>query len=174
MQPENDGFIEDDFTDAYDEELSERPRGVRFGEGQPINRLGRPRGSPNQRTMTKRVAMQRHKVTIDGKSCRKSTLELVLLSLRKKAAQGDVKGFKLQRSLLQKLAPRQEGRSAVLILPTRLTCDEWEAVYDSTFPNENVTERFPYLMRERKAHQQYTADIDRELREAQAVDRSKN
>lgn len=166
--PFDDSVIDDDDDDGNPEEELERPHGVRFGEGQPINRGGRPRGSPNLKTLTRRVAMQRHHVTIDGKRCRKSTIELMVLSLKKKAAAGDVKAFKLQQSWLQKLAPRQERRTAVLIGPEQLDAEEWEAVYGGQMSDEEVGERYPYLMRVRREHQAYTAKLDRQIEEAQA------
>ena len=43
------------------------------------NPKGRPRGSKNLKTIVKEVAAETHKLTIDGKSGRYSTLELVLI-----------------------------------------------------------------------------------------------
>ncbi|MBD8678318.1 DUF5681 domain-containing protein [Sphingomonas sp. CFBP 13720] len=152
-------FIDDDVNNGP----SERPHGVRFGEGQPINRRGRPRGSTNIRTMTKRVARERHSVMIDGKRRRKTTLELILLSLKKKAAEGNAKAFRLQESWLRKLAPQHEDTLAVLIVPEPVTAEEWEAIYSPSMSDQDVKERFPYLIRARRAHQLYISTTKRSL-----------
>jgi hypothetical protein len=174
MQREDEEFIDGGFDGDGDDELPARPRGLRFGEGQPINRAGRPRGAPNLATMTKRVAVQRHKVIIDGKTCRKTTLELVLLKLKSMAAQGDRRAFALLQTYLQRLAPRQEHRRAVLIASEKLEGDEWFAVHGFDYTDEQVEERFPYLMPARREHQRYRTASERQSRELQEAYHSKS
>lgn len=69
----------------YFDYAPEPPHGLRFGEGQPINRRGRPRGSPNMATMVRKVAFKRHRVKIDGRVRQKNTIELVVLAIKRKA-----------------------------------------------------------------------------------------
>ena len=137
---ENDDYDLDGVTNAPD-----RSRGVRFGEGQPINRRGRPRGSPNLATLVKRVSKQRHRVVIDGKVRTKGTVELLIFALQKKAAEGDLRAIQLQKSLLQRLSPVHEKASAVLIRGEKLNIDEWQAVYGEQYTDDDVSELFPHL-----------------------------
>ena len=144
--------------DAFDEaelfsDLPDPPHGVRFGEGQPINRQGRPRGSPNLATIVRRVALKRHRVKIEGKIRRKNTVELVMLAIRRKAAQQDVRALKLMQSLIEKVSPRPPKRQGVLISCEKLTSDEWDAVYGYDMTDADVDAKVPYMMKMRKRHQ---------------------
>jgi hypothetical protein len=160
MQSDSDEDSDYDRNPDYDDpgdEQPERLRGRRFGEGQPINRGGRPRGSPNFATMAKRVAGKRHKVMIDGRLRHKSTLELVILALKRKAASGDIFAIDIVQDLSSWLEPRKAIRSAVLITGEDLTPDEWQAVFGNDVTDEEVEQRFPYLMRMRRANQLYNS-----------------
>lgn len=167
MQYEDEEAMDDGYEDADEE--PELPRGLRFGEGQPINRGGRPRGSPNIATMVRRVAFKRHRVKIDGVVRRKSTVELVVLALRKKAAQGNVRAFKLQQLSLQNFAPRERIRQGVLIVSEEITIEEWIAEYGLEYTNEEVAEKYPYMMRARKRNQELRAETERQFNESKAL-----
>ena len=94
---------------------SQRPHGLRFGEGQKRNTAGRPPGSPNRRTIIKRVANKRHKVKLEGHQRSKTTLELVLLMIRNRAARGDIGAYSLQEHLTSRSSESANVHRAVFI-----------------------------------------------------------
>jgi hypothetical protein len=155
-------FDEDyDFPDVEDEEDKlGRPHGLRFGEGQPINRRGRPRGSPDIKGLVKRVAKMRLRVTIDGRVRTKSAIELILMAVQKKASEGDVAAFKIQQSMLEGYEVSRKQTLGVLVAGRKLTSVEWEAAYGNTMTDEEVTRDSPYMMRMRLADKAYRAKID--------------
>ena len=147
---------DEDFPDWDDEEdTADRPHGLRFGEGQPINRRGRPRGSPNTNTIIKRIAKKRFKITVDGKVQHKSAIELVLMAIKKKALEGCLSAFKLQQRLLEQFGPQPVKRQGVLIGGEKITQLEWAAVYDYEMTDEEVREQCPYMMLRRREQQRY-------------------
>lgn len=166
MPSDGDYDFDDDYG-PFEEPTTDRPQGVRFGEGQPINRGGRPRGSPNIGTMVRRVALKRHRVKIEGRIRRKNTLELIALAILNKSARGDLRAFNLHQKLLQQGSAAGETRLGVLISQEKFMIDEWLAVYGFDFSDDEVEQRFPYLMRMRKDHQELQAMFDRQMREAQ-------
>lgn len=150
-----------DFPDWDDEEdTADRPHGVRFGEGQPINRRGRPRGSPNMKTIIQRVAKKRFKITIDGKVQRKSAIALILMAIQKKASEGDLAAFKLQQRLIEQFGPQPVKRQGVLIGGEEITQLEWNAVYGHQMTDEEVLQQVPYMMLRRREHQRYMKEQD--------------
>jgi hypothetical protein len=150
-----------DFADWEDEEdTADRPHGLRFGEGQPINRRGRPRGSPNMKTIIERVAKKRFKITVDGKVQRKSAIALVLMAIQKKASEGNLAAFKLRQRLIEQFGPQPAKRQGVLIVGEKLTNLEWGAAYGCEMTDEEVRQQCPYMMRRRREHQQYMKEQD--------------
>ena len=134
------------YDGSVDDEIVERPHGVRFGEGQKRGR-GRPPGSPNRSTIVKRVANKRHKIRKDGRARRLSTLELVLEVLRAEALQGNLRAFELQEKLVTRYAEQAKPRRAtVFACSNKLTEEEWSAVYGlPRLADEEVLAKFPYL-----------------------------
>ena len=143
----------------------ERPHGVRFGEGQNRNAGGRPPGSPNRNTITKRVANKRHKVKLNGRQRSVTTLELVMLKIRNRAARGDIAAYKLKERLAARFAPVEAGLTARFIRVEKMTGDEWDAVYGFPTCSEEIhqqyiLEQFPYMLSHRKrwlAYQEETS-----------------
>lgn len=69
-----------------------------------------------------------HAVTEDGRRRRRSTLELMLLALRNRAAEGDVRAFRAFKKFLAKYEPQEtHSRSGVLVVPAEMTQEEWIA-----------------------------------------------
>jgi hypothetical protein len=103
------------------------PKGYRFGPGKPGNRNGRPKGSKNTRTIVRELAAERHLVKEDGQPVSYTTAELLIITLQRKAMQGDVRASKLldrYRAIYQ-LEP-EEKPQGVLLVPEPLTIEEWE------------------------------------------------
>ena len=140
--------IPDPFVDDDDDERK-RPQGVRFGDGQDTGLGGRPAGSLNRTTIIKRVAKRRHLMKIDGKTCTRDTLDLVLRAIRTNAALGKITAFDLQEQLKARFqADITNRKAAVFFCSGKLTTEEWSMVYGTKDLNaEAVTARFPHLSR---------------------------
>ena len=98
----------------------------RFKLGHSGNRRGRPRGSKNRKTIVREIANEMHAVTEDGLQGRRSTLELMLLALRNRAAEGNVRAFRAYMKYLVKYEPQDTHPNAgYLVVPAAMTVDEY-------------------------------------------------
>ncbi len=92
------------------------------------NPKGRPRGAKNRKTIVKMVANEMHNVTEIGERRRRSTLELVLLCLRNKALDKNVRAFEELHRLTKVYQPQEAGvRRGYLVLSAEVTQEEWLA-----------------------------------------------
>ena len=97
----------------------------RFKSGQSGNRRGRPRGSKNCKTIVREIANEMHAVTEDGRLRRRSILEFMLLALRNRAAEGDVRAFRAFRKYLAKFDPREtDSKLGYIVLSADVTPEE--------------------------------------------------
>jgi hypothetical protein len=102
------------------------PKHSRFKPGQSGNPKGRPRGAKSRRKIVDEIANEMHWVVDSGQRVRRSTLELVLLSLRNRALEGNVKAFRAIHELLRKYEPHEPGETiGYSIFPEKLTLEEW-------------------------------------------------
>src|SRR4051812_48938629 len=60
----------------------------RFLKGRSGNPAGRPKGSVSLTALTRKVALKMHTVPIEGKPCRVTLLELLILKTKAMAASG--------------------------------------------------------------------------------------
>ena len=60
----------------------------RFLKGTSGNKKGRPKGSVDLKKLTRKVALKKHAVKVDGKIVRKMLLQLVIESTAREAAAG--------------------------------------------------------------------------------------
>ncbi len=98
----------------------------RFKLGHSGNRRGRPRGSKNRKTIVREIANEMHAVTEDGRPRRRSTLELMLLALRNRMAEGNVRAFRAYMKYLVKYEPQDTHPNAgYLVVPAAMTVDEF-------------------------------------------------
>ncbi len=89
---------------------------------------GRPRGAKNRRTIVKMVANEMHNVTEIGERRRRSTLDVVLLLLRNKALDKNVRAFEELHRLTKVYQPQEAGvRRGYLVLSAEVTQEEWLA-----------------------------------------------
>ncbi len=105
----------------------------RFKVGQSGNRRGRPRGSKNRKTIVREIANEMHTVTEDGRRRQRSTLELILLTLRNLMAEGNVRAFRAYNKTLAKYEPQNTRRKygyLVVPAPVSLEDSEFEIVYE--------------------------------------------
>lgn len=100
------------------------PKGKRFGADNPGPRKGRTKGARNVKSIVRDIARMRHPVTIDGRVQRKSTIELLLLTLLKKAMAGDVRAAQHVDRLRDRHGPVEEKRS-VLVVSDDMSPEEW-------------------------------------------------
>ena len=108
---------------------------VRFRAGQSGNRNGRPSGAKNRKTIVAEIARETHTITEDGRRRKRSTLELVLLSLRNKALDGNVRAFRAFRVLAENYGPPEpDDRYGYLVVPAPTTRET------TTLPIENIDE----------------------------------
>lgn len=70
-----------------------------------------------------------HTVSEDGKTCRRSTLELVLLTLRNKAMEGNVSEIAACEKILAKYNPPKIRGGGYLVAPAGMT--EKEAIEEA-------------------------------------------
>ena len=119
--PESDLHMHTDYTVGYGKPLMKR----RFKPTQSGNRRGRPRGSKNRKTIVREIMNEMHTVTEDDRRRRRSTLELMLLAFRNRAAEGNVRAFRAYKKLLAKYEPQDtHSNLGVLLVPATLTPEE--------------------------------------------------
>ena len=112
----------------------------RFKSGQSGNRRGRPRGSKNCKTIVREIANEMHTVTEDGRLRRRSILEFMLLALRNRAAEGDVRAFRAFRKYLAKYDPREtDSKLGYIVLSADVTPEE--AIAEGEKANEEARAR---------------------------------
>lgn len=112
------------------------PREHRYNPGQSGNPKGRPKGAQGHKRIAQRVLGERHKVRDGDRVVERTTLEIILLHLRQLALEGDTAAEKKLAALEAKYGP-YEGpmpKYGVLIVPGRLTREEWETLYSPKEP----------------------------------------
>jgi hypothetical protein len=99
-----------------------------FLKGTSGNKKGRPKGSVDIKKLTRKVALKKHAVKVDGKIVRKTLLQLVIESTAREAAAGVPSMVALIDQIRAKVSPteeRQEG--GILLAPAELSVEEWIA-----------------------------------------------
>jgi hypothetical protein len=101
---------------------------TRYEAGESGNRKGRPKGAKGRKQIVTGIAGESHLVTEEGKPQRRTTLELVLLALQRRALDGDIKAFEAVDRLLERYQPEQPAKQgAFLIVPPPVPVDEYLA-----------------------------------------------
>ena len=89
----------------YEVGYAKPPASHQFKPGQSGNRRGRPPGRTNIATALRDAVQQKRPVTIGGKACEMSTLDVILRKQIEKAVVGDTKAFNAVMELLEGYAP---------------------------------------------------------------------
>lgn len=90
------------------------------------HRDGRPKGSKNRRTMVRDVAQEVHSIPKDGKTVRRTTVELVAMVVRDQAASGNANAIRDLEKLYQMFGrPSEPVASGGLTLPYPKPLDVW-------------------------------------------------
>jgi hypothetical protein len=91
---------------------------TRFKPGRSGNPKGRPKGSENRKHVLTRIMGEMHEVVEHGKRRRRSTLDLLLISIRNRAVDGNVRAFKAYHDCLTKFAAQQPSQKVGhLVIP---------------------------------------------------------
>ncbi len=97
----------------------------RFKSGESGNRRGRPSGSKNHKTIVRKIMNEMHAVTVDGRRRRRSTLELILIALRNRMAEGNARAFRAYKKFLAKYEPQgTHPKLGCLVVPAAITPEE--------------------------------------------------
>jgi Family of unknown function (DUF5681) len=111
-----------------------------FLKGTSGNKRGRPKGTVSLKRITRKVALKKHAVTIDGRVVRKTLLQLVIETLISRASSGAPSMAALQNELRAKLRPTGEKQpGGLLVVPEVLSPEECAAQAEA----HNATARDP-------------------------------
>lgn len=104
------------------------PEARQFKKGQSGNPRGRPKGAKGKRQIAEKVLLEKHVAVEGDREVQRTTLELILLTLRNKSFKGSNRAFKDLEKLAAKYDPQpQTKRAGVLVVPGRLTMEAWRA-----------------------------------------------
>ncbi|WP_156416742.1 DUF5681 domain-containing protein [Sphingopyxis sp. A083] len=99
------------------------PEKTRFKKGNKSGR-GRPKGSPNLKTMVNRIADEKVSAKIQGKPVKMKRKELMLLHVATLACQGDLKALDRFLPLVERFEDAQEA----VVIPTEDTREDLAAI----------------------------------------------
>jgi hypothetical protein len=121
------------------------PKATQFKKGQSGNPTGRPRKERGLKPIAARVLgeVQRLSGKPKGDRVRYTTLEVVVMTLKQLTASGHVRASKLYMRFVKRYATQETGDQEIgyIILPERLTREEWEARYSpKDDPPQNMTD----------------------------------
>lgn len=119
------------------------PEDHQFNAGAAGNRntQGRPRGSKNRKTIVRKIAGERHRVTENGRKVTRTTAELLLDRLRIMAIKGNPKAVKYFQILLKRHEPDvnpYEGCGFFFLTECANSVDEWVEMYGSDDAKEDL------------------------------------
>ncbi|WP_066802949.1 DUF5681 domain-containing protein [Sphingomonas asaccharolytica] len=119
-----------DDNDDYEVGYKRPPKTTRFKKGQCANPTGRrgKKQKPAPQDNSDRAIIERLSEELIEHNGRMITVrEAELLVIRAKALKGDLKAIQMWQALREKLAPKNEKRGGVLLVPCSVPLDEWEA-----------------------------------------------
>ena len=103
-----------------------------FETGKSGNRKGRPNGALGQKIIVHAIAREKHTITVGGKKQKRSTVELVLQVLHRKALGGDLAAKRLLDDLRDQFSPTEANNKGhgCLVVPEPMgeTPEEWAAL----------------------------------------------
>jgi hypothetical protein len=112
------------------------PKHTRFKPGQTSRGGGRPRGARGRRQIIEKIAKEMITVVENGKKCRRSTLRAIMTMLRDESVNANLKAFRACHALLAKYGVQEPiKRGGYIIVPERLTPEEWNARFAKPKPD---------------------------------------
>jgi hypothetical protein len=94
-----------------------------FGHDQK-RAAGRPNGAIGEKAIVQKVASERHKVQQNGQAIEVNTIELLLISMRNLAMNGDLRAVKWLTDYLARILP-DSGEGAFLVVPETMPPEKW-------------------------------------------------
>jgi Family of unknown function (DUF5681) len=92
------------------------PTHSRFKSGQSGNLRGRPRGARGKKKILEEILQETHSVIENGVRRRRSTFGLIILSLRNRAIEGNLRALRAVEHLGAKYAPQDGAEPDTLFL----------------------------------------------------------
>jgi hypothetical protein len=104
------------------------PVGHRFLKGSSGNKRGRPKGSIDLKKLTRKVALKKHRIVVNGRPIRKTLLQLVIEAVVRGAASGAPSMVSLHNEIRAKVRPMEEKQQGgLLVVPESLSTEEFIA-----------------------------------------------
>ncbi len=102
------------------------PKGHRFKRGRSGNPGGRPKKACSRRHIVERVLLEKRRVDVDGSGRPRelTTLELVFLTLRQGALEGNHRAFKAYQTIDARFGDQEPAKKAGRLLVGH--CGSWE------------------------------------------------
>jgi hypothetical protein len=101
------------------------PVGHRFLKGSSGNKRGRPKGSIDLKKLTRKVALKKHRIVVNGRPLRKTLLQLVIEAVVRGAASGAPSMVSLHNEIRAKVRPMEEKKQGgLLVVPETLSNEE--------------------------------------------------
>jgi hypothetical protein len=115
-----------------------------FLKGTSGNKKGRPKGSVDIKKLTRKVALKKHAVKVDGKIVRKTLLQLVIESTAREAAAGVPSMVALIDQIRAKVSPTEERqKGGILLFPADVSPEEFDALAEAR--NANARDPTTYV-----------------------------
>jgi hypothetical protein len=100
----------------------------RFLKGSSGNKQGRPKGSIDLKKLTRKVALKKHRVLVNGRPVRKTLFQLVIETVVRGAASGAPSMVSLHNEIRAKVRPMEEKQQCgLLVVPEGLPAEEFIA-----------------------------------------------
>ena len=108
---------EDDYQVGY----GKPPKDTQFEKGKSGNPKGRPKGTPDLKTIVRKLLSSQVTITESGKKKKVSTLAATLMRLNEKALKGDMRAIEKLLSLASDMAAELEAQQESRSLTARDT-----------------------------------------------------
>lgn len=100
----------------------------RFLKGTSGNKRGRPKGTVSLKKLTRKVALKKHRVVVDGRALSKTLLQLVIEAMIRRAAGGAPSMVALHNEIRAKIRPTEgPQQGGLLVVPEVLSPEEFVA-----------------------------------------------
>jgi hypothetical protein len=96
--------------DGYDVGFGKPPKSGQFQKGKSGNPKGRPKGTPDLKTILRKLLSAQVTITENGRKKRVSTLTATVMRLNEKALKGDMRAIEKLLSLAAEMAAELEAQ----------------------------------------------------------------
>ena len=109
----------DEKKNDYDVGFGKPPKSGQFSKGKSGNPKGRPKGTPDFKTIVRKLLSSQVTITEGGKKKRVSTLTATVMRLNEKALKGDMRAIEKLLSLAGEMAAELEAHKESKSLTSR-------------------------------------------------------